>query len=115
MTELNLRRNRLEVVEGLDELPSLQRLFLSNNNVTSFDNIDCIFKVRARDLLPTTTVALHRAACSPCHRTTCEPQTRSLVELAIDGNPVVSANLDSYRQTLVNRIRSLKHLVCHHV
>lgn len=47
LTELNLRRNRLEVVAGLDELPSLQRLFLSNNNVTSFDNIDCIFKVRA--------------------------------------------------------------------
>ena len=37
------------------------------------------------------------------------------MELAIDGNPVVSANLDSYRQTLVNRIRSLKHLVRHNV
>ena len=38
-------------------------------------------------------------------------QMKSLVELAIDGNPVVAAHLDTYRQTLVNKLRTLKHLV----
>lgn len=36
---------------------------------------------------------------------------RTLVELAIDVNPIVANNLNSYRQTIINRIRSLKHLV----
>ena len=36
LTELNLRRNRLEVVEGpFASLASLQRLFLSHNNFQS--------------------------------------------------------------------------------
>ena len=46
LTELNLRRNRIEFVQGLNTLPAVQRIFLSNNQVSSFDNIGCLFKIK---------------------------------------------------------------------
>ena len=46
LTELNLRRNRIEHVYGLNFLPALQRLFLSGNSISAFENVRCIFKVK---------------------------------------------------------------------
>ncbi|XP_070762610.1 leucine-rich repeat-containing protein 49 [Enoplosus armatus] len=58
LTELNLRHNCISVVTEVDRLPCLQRLFLSCNNITSFDQLACLGK------------------------------SRFLSELTLDGNPV---------------------------
>lgn len=58
LTELNLRRNHIEVVRSLETLPNLQRVFVSNNLLSSFESLQCIF------------------------------MTKNLLELALDGNPV---------------------------
>uniref|UniRef100_A0A3P8SGS7 Leucine rich repeat containing 49 n=1 Tax=Amphiprion percula TaxID=161767 RepID=A0A3P8SGS7_AMPPE len=58
LTELNLRHNCISHVTEVDRLPCLQRLFLSCNNITSFDQLACIGELR------------------------------SLSELTLDGNPV---------------------------
>ncbi len=57
--ELNLRRNKISAVQGVEAL-SIQRIFLSNNLIKSFDSIQTIFHIKA------------------------------LVELSLDGNPVAS-------------------------
>ena len=80
LTELNLRRNCIERVHDLEKLPALQRAFLSNNRLSSFDDIACVFQVRY------------------------------LMELALDGNPVSTANHETYRRRLVFGISTLRHL-----
>lgn len=57
LTELNLRRNKIQYVGELDHLPKLLRLFLSYNDVRSFESIRCL------------------------------GGSQSLQELALDGNP----------------------------
>ena len=42
LTELNLRRNKIQYVGELDHLPKLLRLFLSYNDVRSFESIRCL-------------------------------------------------------------------------
>ena len=59
LTELNLRRNKITNVYELHLLPALQRVFLSNNKLSSLDDTSCLFKVKF------------------------------LMELALDGNPLV--------------------------
>ena len=82
LTELNLRRNCIENVEGLDATPSLQRIFLSHNKIASYDNISCLFN------------------------------TKYLLELSLDGNPIIEANVDisEYRYEIIKRIAGLRHL-----
>ncbi|XP_029985952.1 leucine-rich repeat-containing protein 49 [Sphaeramia orbicularis] len=58
LTELNLRHNCISALTEVDFLPCLQRLFLSCNNITSFDQLACL------------------------------GETCSLSELTLDGNPV---------------------------
>uniref|UniRef100_A0AAX7TA64 Leucine rich repeat containing 49 n=1 Tax=Astatotilapia calliptera TaxID=8154 RepID=A0AAX7TA64_ASTCA len=58
LTELNLGQNCISVVTEVDRLPLLQRLFLSCNNITSFDQLACL------------------------------GESCSLSELTLDGNPV---------------------------
>ncbi|XP_005913070.1 leucine-rich repeat-containing protein 49 isoform X1 [Haplochromis burtoni] len=58
LTELNLGQNFISVVTEVDRLPLLQRLFLSCNNITSFDQLACL------------------------------GESCSLSELTLDGNPV---------------------------
>jgi leucine-rich repeat-containing protein 49 len=58
LTELNLRRNKIETILGVESLLKLQRLFLSNNRILDMEKI---------------------ASLSHC------PQ---LTELALDGNPL---------------------------
>jgi len=60
LTELNLRRNKINHVYELHLLPALQRVFLSNNALIKFEDLACVFKVKF------------------------------LLELALDGNPVVT-------------------------
>jgi Leucine-rich repeat (LRR) protein len=60
LTEINLRRNLIESVQGLSNCPRLQRIFLSNNRIDKFESITSI-----KDA----------------------PQ---LAELALDGNPVTN-------------------------
>ncbi|GMH46387.1 hypothetical protein TrRE_jg629 [Triparma retinervis] len=59
LTELNLRRNKISEVYELNMLPTLQRLFLSNNKLSKFEDAGCVFKIKF------------------------------LLELALDGNPMV--------------------------
>lgn len=80
LTELNLRRNQITSVRNLDMLPTLQRLFLSNNRLPDLASVECIF-------------GLSR-----------------LVELALDGNPLVGDDPNAYRQAIVRRLRSVKHI-----
>ena len=61
LTELNLRRNRISEVYELNMLPALQRLFLSNNALRHFEDVSCVFKIKF------------------------------LLELALDGNPMVES------------------------
>eukprot|EP00944_MAST-04C_sp_MAST-4C-sp1_P010386 g10386.t1 len=78
LTELNVRRNNIEECFELDELQALQRVFLSNNKVSHLEAISCLFR------------------------------SKTLTELAMDGNPVVDA--EKYRSHLVLRIRTLRNL-----
>jgi leucine-rich repeat-containing protein 49 len=83
LTELNLRRNELERLSGLDSLKSLRRLFLSNNRLASFEDCQCVLKMV------------------------------SLVELAMDGNPLAAQNTTTgspYRQMILTALPALKHL-----
>ena len=78
LTELNVRRNEINECFELDQLPALQRVFLSNNRVSHLEAISCLFR------------------------------SKTLTELAMDGNPVV--NVDKYRPHLILRIRTLRNL-----
>lgn len=68
LTELNLRRNHISAVHDLHALPVLQRVFLSNNCLTSLEAATSLFGVRY------------------------------LVELALDGNPIATQNPAAYRR-----------------
>lgn len=68
LTELNLRRNHISAVHDLHPLPVLQRVFLSNNCLTSLEAATSLFGVRY------------------------------LVELALDGNPIATQNPAAYRR-----------------
>ena len=69
LTELNLRRNKISQVYELHLLPALQRVFLSNNELDRFEDASCVFKIKF------------------------------LLELALDGNPVVSNIEEQYVQS----------------
>ena len=60
LTEINLRRNLIESVQGLSNCPRLQRIFLSNNRIEKFESVGSI------------------------------KDAHQLSELALDGNPVTS-------------------------
>jgi len=68
LTELNLRRNQIVQVTGLQDLPVLQRVFLSNNMLQSFEDAETLFSVK------------------------------HLVELALDGNPIAMDDASNYRR-----------------
>ena len=78
LTELNVRRNAITDCFDLDRLPALQRVFMSNNMIGQMESISCLF------------------------------QTKSLTELALDGNPII--NTSKYRPSIILRIRTLRHL-----
>lgn len=80
MTELNLRRNGIESVDGLNALPALQRVFLSHNLISSLADVQCLFSVNY------------------------------LIELSLDGNPLAELDPTSYRQSIIVRIPGLRHL-----
>lgn len=80
LTELNLRRNKIQNVQGLDKLPALQRVFLSHNAIQSLQDVSCIFGIQY------------------------------LIELSLDGNPVADADPTKYRQYIISTITTLKHL-----
>ena len=71
LTELNLRRNFIEHVTGLERLPMLQRVYLSHNLISSLGDIECLFKVKF------------------------------LLELSLDGNPVASRDPVAYRNAII--------------
>mmetsp|Transcript_32171 Transcript_32171/g.99357 ORF Transcript_32171/g.99357 Transcript_32171/m.99357 type:complete len:790 (+) Transcript_32171:284-2653(+) len=80
LTELNVRRNQIVKVNSLQQLQSLQRVFLSNNRIQSFDEVACLFGVRF------------------------------LMELSMDGNPIVMKDPLSYRRFIIGHVKSLRHL-----
>jgi hypothetical protein len=67
-------------IEGLEKLPSLQRVFLSHNSIEALSNISCIFQITY------------------------------LIELSMDGNPVADMDAVKYRNQIIAHIPSLKHL-----
>lgn len=80
LTELNLRRNRIQYVQGLEKLPALQRVFLSHNSIQSLKDVWCLFEVQY------------------------------LIELSLDGNPVAEIDPSKYREHVIKSIPTLKHL-----
>lgn len=80
LTELNLRRNSIERVSGLDKLPALQRIFLSHNAIQSLEDISCVFSVQL------------------------------LIELSLDGNPISDRDPARYRSKMIAALPGLKHL-----
>ena len=81
LTELNARRNVIASVAGLDALPALQRVFLSNNQIPSFTSVDCLFR------------------------------SKHLAELSLDGNPLAVEDPRNYRRYVVEKLHStLRHL-----
>lgn len=74
LTELNLRRNMIEKVYDLDKLPVLQRIFLSHNQIKAFADVACLFHIK------------------------------SLTELSLDGNPISSADNQTYRKSMITMI-----------
>lgn len=80
LTELNLRRNCIETVSGLDRLPALQRVFLSHNQIRAAEDMACLFAVS------------------------------HLVELSLDGNPFSEADPAAYRSRVVLGMSGLRHL-----
>lgn len=71
LTELNLRRNFIERVSGIERLPMLQRVFLSHNLISALGDVDCLFQVRF------------------------------LIELSLDGNPVSNKDAIAYRNAVI--------------
>lgn len=80
LTELNLRRNNIDSVTGLNQLPALQRVFLSHNSISRLDDIRCLFEINY------------------------------LIELSLDGNPLSEAEPQRYRSQLVAGMPGLRHL-----
>ena len=80
LTELNLRRNYIQQISGLNKLPSLQRVFLSHNSIQNFQEVQCIFEIQY------------------------------LIELSMDGNPLAEQDPALYRMTVITSINTLKHL-----
>ena len=80
LTELNLRRNNIEYVTGLNQLPALQRVFLSHNAISRLDDIRCLFDINF------------------------------LIELSLDGNPISETEPARYRSQLILGMPGLRHL-----
>lgn len=88
LTELNLRRNNIDSVTGLNQLPALQRVFLSHNSISRLEDVRCLFEVSY------------------------------LIELSLDGNPISDpstsdesvAGSSRYRAQLVVGMPGLRHL-----
>ena len=80
LTELNLRRNNIDSVTGLNQLPALQRVFLSHNAISRLDDIRCLFDINY------------------------------LIELSLDGNPLSEGEPQRYRSQLVAGMPGLRHL-----
>eukprot|EP01034_Spumella_vulgaris_P025829 gene25829-32325_t len=80
LAELNLRRNHIDCVTGLNKLPALQRVFLSHNQIRSVADMACLFEVSY------------------------------LIELSLDGNPLSEADPVRYRAELVHGMAGLRHL-----
>jgi hypothetical protein len=80
LTELNLRRNNIDCVTGLNKLPALQRVFLSHNQIRALADMACLFEVSY------------------------------LIELSLDGNPLSEADPAKYRAELVHGMTGLRHL-----
>jgi hypothetical protein len=100
LTELNLRRNKIEKVLELDRLPALQRVFLSHNLISNVRDMGCLFNVKL------------------------------LIELSLDGNPIsdpdvnvsnannggssssrdTSTTVNAYRVRVIAGMPSLRHL-----
>lgn len=78
LTELNVRRNRISEIQSLEGFTCLERLFLSSNSLSSIESLSPVFA------------------------------SKSLVELALDGNPVASEA--NYRQSVIERAKTLRHL-----
>ena len=78
LTEINLRRNQIDTIRGLNSLSKLQRLFLSNNKLERFESIEIL------------------------------SQCQSLMELALDGNPMQALN--NYTHWVLQACTRLIHL-----
>lgn len=80
LTELNLRRNNIDCVTGLNQLPALQRVFLNHNAIHAVDDVRCLFEVNY------------------------------LIELSLDGNPLSEGDPAGYRAQLILGMPGLRHL-----
>eukprot|EP00002_Diphylleia_rotans_P034662 TRINITY_DN7476_c0_g1_i3.p1 TRINITY_DN7476_c0_g1~~TRINITY_DN7476_c0_g1_i3.p1 ORF type:complete len:681 (+),score=99.36 TRINITY_DN7476_c0_g1_i3:149-2191(+) len=78
LVDLNIRRNLIEALQGVDNLSSIQRLFASSNKISTFRDIHSLQRLT------------------------------SLAELSLDGNPISSfPNYGSYLRKNMNGLRVL--------
>jgi hypothetical protein len=101
LTELNLRRNRISRIGAIGKLPSLLRLFLSNNKLETFESIEPLFQVRQSDVSP------YRETFTNFR---CGRKVSSLNELRLDSNGVCGSSHAEYRGRMIRGFPSLKHL-----
>jgi hypothetical protein len=82
LTELNVRRNKITTIldESIDKLFNLQRIFMSNNQVSSFASIGSLLKMS------------------------------HLLELTLDGNPIAINEGEIYRRSLLTSLTNLRDL-----
>jgi Leucine-rich repeat (LRR) protein len=80
LTELNLRRNLVERIGNLGKLVNLQRLFLSNNRLETFESIDPLLALR------------------------------SISELRLECNKISASKQEEYRTRMIHYFPSLKYL-----
>lgn len=98
LTELNLRRNQITTVTGLDQLPALQRIFLSHNQLATFQDAACIFQVK------------HLIELSLDGNPLAEDAQATAGDLSPNGTTNVSEPHLRYRQQVICKIATLKHL-----
>jgi hypothetical protein len=82
LTELNVRRNKITTIldDSIDKLFNLQRIFMSNNQVSSFASIGSLLKMS------------------------------HLLELTLDGNPIAINEGEIYRRSLLTSLTNLRDL-----
>jgi len=82
LTELNVRRNKItSILPGsIDKLFNLQRIFMSNNQISLFSSVGPLLSMK------------------------------HLLELTLDGNPIALGDPDLYRRTLLTSMTGLKDL-----
>ena len=82
LVELNLSRNKIERVRGVDKLSSLERLFLADNRISKYEMVQSVLRI----------------------------SNTTFKELSIAGNMLPSVGCLNYQQVFLDRLRNLEQM-----